>query len=177
MNQAFLTTQSQLFFKIHNLSGQNSILDSLMVFGAESLIFLSLILVAFLATKGAVKEKKAALLILLSLGVAFLINKLIGQIFFEPRPFVSLPIKPLIFHGADNSFPSDHTTIMAVLTFSYFTYRSSYLPILIVATIWVGLSRVYVGVHYPLDILAGVLVGFFSVWLSCKVKSALLRRV
>lgn len=166
-----------LFFQIFDLSKHNFMLDTLMVFFADYLIFICFFLVVFSWFKKDINNKKGLLLSILSLMVGFLIIKSIVFIYFEPRPFITYPIVPLINHAADDSFPSDHTSILAILTFSFLFYKTRLSKFLLLSTILTGFSRIYVGVHYPLDILGGFLVGILSVSISWKIKNYIVSKL
>lgn len=159
-----------LFFLIFGVSSKNNILDFVMIFGAEYLIYLVFILMFFFSVKGGLKEKKSFLLSLLCLPIVIIIIKLIHLFFFEPRPFVSYQILPLISHQADASFPSRHTSIMAAIAFSYTYYKSKWSPLFLLALLWVGISRIYAGVHYPQDILGGIAVGIITLLIALQIK-------
>lgn len=163
--------------EIFNLSGKNQLLDQFMIFGAKYLVFIIIFLIIILAFRGGVKEKKVVLITLLSLGFAFTLNKVISVFFFVQRPFVTEQIKPLIDHVADASFPSSHTTFVFVIALSYLFYKSKYALILIIAAFWVAFARVYVGVHYPLDIIGGILVSLLSVTLSWQIKKFIRKKL
>lgn len=77
----------------------------------------------------------------------------------HPRPFVEGPVHQLVAHVPDPSFPSKHASfVFALAAASFFIGRrfGSWMLLLAVLT---GVSRVYVGVHYPGDILGGFLLG------------------
>ncbi|MDP3974147.1 MAG: phosphatase PAP2 family protein [Candidatus Daviesbacteria bacterium] len=158
-----------LFFILFSLGGKNIFLDWLMIFGAEAIIFLSYILIFILAIYGRVKERKALVLALISFPILIIIIKIIHLFIYNPRPFIEYDIVPLINHYADASFPSRHTTIMSSFAFSYILTKSKWASLFIVMTIWVGLGRVFIGIHYPADIIGGVLVGFLSVIFALKI--------
>ena len=160
---------TSLFFLIFGLQSNQTILTSLMVFGAEYLIYLTLIGIFIITFKGKVRERKALLLTLLALPIVVIIIKMIHLFFYEPRPFVSLHIAPLISHKADASFPSRHTAIMSAIAFAYLYCKSKWAPLFILLTFWVGLSRIYVGIHYPLDILGAVIVGIVAVIIALQL--------
>lgn len=162
-----------LFFTIFHLAHTSPILDSLMVFGAEYIIYLTVTLVILLFFKGGPQEKKVVVLIILALGFFYIIEKLIHLFYNNPRPFVTYPIQTLIKHPATPSFPSTHTSSMAIIAFSYYFYKSKYFPIFLSLMLWIGLARVFVGVHYPLDILGGVITGFLAVLLAWQLKNFL----
>lgn len=66
------------------------------------------------------------------------------------------------------SFPSSHAANMgAVATLFAMLYRKSLIPALLIAFL-VGYSRIYLGVHYPADVLAGWLLGAILGWLAAR---------
>ncbi len=93
----------------------------------------------------------------------------------RPRPFLAVKgAFPLIVaHGA--SFPSGHATfamaVTVVLTHHFPKARS----LLFVLVLFVALSRVYLGVHYPSDVLAGMVLGAGLGWLCLVVERTILR--
>lgn len=84
----------------------------------------------------------------------------IKPIFSRLRPCKTLEnIRLLVRCGSGHSFPSSHATnISAVFTIFIYFYRK-YTAIWVTIILLVGLSRIFVGVHYPLDVLGGFLIG------------------
>lgn len=162
-----------IFFLIFGLSNQHLMLDYLMIFGAEYVIYLTLLLIFIISIKGKVEERKSLILFLVSLPIIIVLIKIIHIFIFEQRPYVTEDIIPLISHKADASFPSRHTSVMAAIAFSYIFFKSRWYPLLLILNAWVGVARVYVGVHYPFDILGGFIVGLFSVILGRQVMKIL----
>ncbi len=126
--------------------------------------YLPLIALATVAILWARRKKLEAGSLTLSLVVATAINWLLKTIFSRPRPNVFPPIT--VEHSY--SFPSGHT--MAALAFYGFLallfWRWGYRLWALAAGIWVILvafSRVYLGVHYPSDILGALAIG--TLWL------------
>ncbi len=159
-----------LFFAIFNLNGHFPILDYLMVFVTTDLIYILFLAVLILGIKGGVKEKRSFLLILVGLPIAFLLIKLIHLILFEPRPFVTFNLLPIVSESADSaSFPSRHVTMAAVVAFAYTYFKSKWALFFLFIMLLIGVSRVYVGVHYPLDIVGGFTVGAISLTLAKSV--------
>lgn len=160
---------TNLFFLIFNLNGHFGILDKLMIFGATYLIYLVILFIFILVLKGKTPEKKAFLLILLGLPVAFLLIQIIHIFFYEPRPFVAFHFPPIVPEKIDASFPSRHATISAIIAFSYVLFKSKWSPIFLFLMLWIGISRIYVGVHYPLDILGGFITGSISLVIAKQI--------
>jgi undecaprenyl-diphosphatase len=96
------------------------------------------------------------------------VNLLFGAIWFEPRPFVAGVGRTLLEHAPDNSFPSDHTT--AMFAFAAALMASRAVPRIGVAAaiagLGVGWARIWLGVHDPIDILAGIAVGIMTGWVA-----------
>ncbi len=153
---------TSLFFLIFGLSKHSSFADYLMIFGAEFLIYLTFVLLFLFAFKGSAPERKALLLSLISMPIVVILIKLIHIFIVVPRPFVDNEILPLVNLHSDASFPSRHTSIMSAVAFSYVFTKSKWAPLFIIFMLWVGISRIYVGVHYPIDIVGGILVGLVS---------------
>ena len=107
---------------------------------------------------------REALFIVLSVGGAAILNVLLKQLFQRPRPDVVTPV--VTAHGF--AFPSGHTMSSMALAcaVALLCWRVRWrfrLPVSIGALAFaflVGASRVYLGVHYPSDVLAGWLVSF-----------------
>ncbi|MDO8610624.1 MAG: phosphatase PAP2 family protein [bacterium] len=148
-------------------------MDSLMIFGASDLIYVIFFICLLLLIFGGVKEKKAFLIILIGLLIAKISIQIIHLIFLEPRPYITFNLVPLIKHIPDAAFPSQHTTLVSVVAFAYFFCKSKFTLLFVLTGLWVGFARIYVGVHYPLDILGGILVGALSVSLVLFFKKLL----
>lgn len=166
-----------LFFPIFNLSRGSEILDKLMIFGADYVILFTILLVIFLFFKGHTRERKAPFLIVLAFLIGYALVEIIRIFYQEPRPFTTFRIYPLIAKVDALSFPSTHTLTMAVIAFTYYYYHSKFAPLFILLLLWVGFARIYVGVHYPFDILGGMAVGLVSVHLAWIFKNYLKTKI
>ncbi|MDO8657099.1 MAG: phosphatase PAP2 family protein [Candidatus Levybacteria bacterium] len=169
---------ASFFFSIFDLNGRSWILDQSMIFATTYLIYLTFLLVFILGLKGGIREKKALLLILLGLPIAVLLIKIIHFFFFEPRPFVAFHFSPIVMEAVNSaSFPSRHATLIAVLAFTYIYFKSKWSLLFLPIMLWIGFSRVYVGVHYPLDVIGGFAVGAVSVFIALQIKRLLKKRL
>jgi undecaprenyl-diphosphatase len=142
------------------------------------LVLLILLIAGYLAIER--RFGMMGLMFLASFGGMF-INSALKAAFARPRPTV---VPPLALVGS-TSFPSGHSMIAAVVyltlgallarTTTRWRLRLYYLGAALFMTVVIGLSRLYLGVHYPSDVLAGWAAGV--VWaLSCELVAAYLQR-
>jgi undecaprenyl-diphosphatase len=142
----------------------NIIMPILTNFG--SLIACSLVCVLIFIFGGQY-GKKVAILGLLALFLSSAAVLILKYIVAEPRPFLVLNHVHLLTTENDYSFPSGHAAASFAAAvaigkkYSFIIKGKSYkliYPLLAFATI-VGFSRVYIGVHYPLDVIFGAFIG------------------
>jgi membrane-associated phospholipid phosphatase len=92
--------------------------------------------------------------------VALGLNQVIGHIVARPRPFVAMPsAHVLIPKTHDFSFPSDHTTVAAAVVVALWLVDRRLGLVAAGFALIMAFARVYVGVHYPGDVLGGFVVG------------------
>lgn len=111
------------------------------------------------------KTRKIGLTALLSMFVCFLVtNVVLKNRIARPRPYVTVSnIYPLIPKPREYSFPSGHACVSFASAFIY--YRMMPRKYGILAVVLAGLiafSRLYLGVHYPGDVLGGILVAWIG---------------
>jgi undecaprenyl-diphosphatase len=84
----------------------------------------------------------------------------VKYLFNRARPYISdTEIAPLIKTPSSSSFPSGHSATAAAGALTLSVVYPSFAPALLLSGFLVALSRIYLGVHYPLDVLAGILIG------------------
>ena len=86
-----------------------------------------------------------------------------GHLYYDPRPFVTHHLVPLIAHAADNGFPSDHALLTAFLGFSVLLYSVRVGLVLLVNAVLVGWARVAAHIHNPRDIVGSFVIAAVSV--------------
>jgi len=110
---------------------------------------------------------------LVALLIAIGLNQLVGMVAYSPRPFVIGLGRTLIDHRPSSSFPSNHATVCFTLAAVLMIYGRFSLAWMVVALgAVVAWSRVYLGIHFPLDMLGGVA----SACLSALVGSWIITR-
>ncbi|TKC86317.1 undecaprenyl-diphosphatase [Trinickia terrae] len=102
--------------------------------------------------------------------VALFINQLIALIWLHPRPFVLGLGHTFVDHAPDSSFPSDHLTLLWSVAFSLAIHRGQRATGLALALLGlpVAWARIYVGVHFPLDMAGAVVVSACGAWLAAR---------
>jgi len=154
----------RLFTTINGLSG-DSFADSLFELLAKDLPVVLVLLVAlgFLlpSRRRGEERRRGAVLATVSAGLALLIAQPISHAVERLRPYVAHPAHAhlLIARSHDASFPSDHATGGFALAFGIWLYDRTLGSILLVIAAVLAFSRVYVGTHYPGDVIAGALLG------------------
>jgi len=132
-------------------------MDNFFIFGAEYLFLLSVVIAAIYLFKSLDKRKLFKFGVII-LPVSYLIGLVARALYYNPRPFVTENFTPLIDHVADNGFPSDHTLLVASLAV-WATFFNNKLSLALWAiAIIVAVSRVYVGVHHPIDVLGSMVI-------------------
>lgn len=146
---------------INGLAGHVSLLDKLAVFAANDLVFLIVLGAVvwwFLPLPGDV-GKRGAIAAALALVGGLAVSVVIAHLDYVPRPFVAHHVDLLVHHAADSSFPSDHATAAFAVAS---TAALRWLPgrwLMLIAAVLVAVARIYVGVHYPADVIAGAIIG------------------
>jgi len=157
----------QIFFEIFQWAGRWMTLDILMIWLTGAMMYLLPISLLLFLVLG--KNKKKELIMLVMTGLAVLLSRgiivsLIRLAWHRPRPFIALNLIPLIPYVDKGSFPSGHAAaLFALALIVYFFHKKTGIVFLVLSGLSV-LARVYVGIHWPSDILAGAAIGIFSSW-------------
>ena len=150
-------------------SVRNPILDNIMIFitslGNGGMIWIAATIVLLIPKK----TRKAGIMSAVALlGSLIINNNIVKNIVQRPRPFVTFTdLQIIIPTPSEFSFPSGHTSssFAAAAVFYRHLPKKLGLPAVILAGL-IGFSRLYVGVHYPTDVIAGVLMGILLSYLA-----------
>ena len=164
----FLQNIDTALFYFINKTLANPLTDKIMPFITENnhWFLVYIILLGWLFIKGGAKGRVAVIMALLLVTLTDQVNSFyIKDLFHRIRPCNALPNVHLLVNCTDSfSFTSSHAinNFGAATVFSYFYKNFRY--ILFGTATLVSLSRVFVGVHYPFDILCGAMLGVFAAW-------------
>ncbi|MCD1257673.1 undecaprenyl-diphosphatase [Paenibacillus athensensis] len=98
----------------------------------------------------------------LSACIALGASGLLGHFFYRDRPFVTHHVLQLVAHSANASFPSDHATGAFAIATAFCLYRKKGSALWLTLAGGIAFSRVWVGVHYPIDVFAGAVLGMVT---------------
>lgn len=172
-----LNIDYKIFEVINSLAGKWKILDWLAIFCAKYLIFVIFVIACvwwlnLTKTRPShnwpIEGKRKWMTfgnIVLPPIFSIFVNQLFGLfIKFRERPLLNMRVHKLInFPMFEKSFPSDHTAVSFAIAFAIFLYDKKFGSLLIFLALLVGVSRVFVGVHYPLDIVGGIISAGLSI--------------
>lgn len=155
-----LETLNLSLFKAINASPHASNISiDFAIFIANDVLYLLILFLFFLWCYGDLKLKERALKAILLTCVALAIGFIISLFYYHPRPFVMGVGRTIIKHAPNASFPSDHMLIFSTIALSYFfSQRKTAGIILLILAFFVAWSRVYLGVHFPLDMLGAFMI-------------------
>ena len=153
----------QVLLAINGMAGWIPWLDGFMrLLSSLSPVAGLLLLASLWALPGSGRRERRldAALLWLAVVLALGLNVLPTYVYYRPRPFLEHRVKVLDSRIPSASFPSDHAAGSAAAA-AFLSYRSRRgAAVLWTLTAAVLTSRVYVGVHYPSDVLAGCLIGW-----------------
>lgn len=168
MLESLLTLDGNILLFIQNFI-RNPILNPIVIFitslGNGGLIWIFATIVLLIPKK---TRKIGCISALALLGSLIINNNLIKNLVARPRPFTALSdLRILIPEPGEFSFPSGHTSssFAAAAVFYRHLPKKLGVPSIVLAGL-IGLSRLYVGVHYPSDVLMGAVMGILLSYLA-----------
>ncbi len=161
-----MNLEVSLFQTLHSIANQSPIVDWFVVFlGNYSAYLLGLLAIWWIWKERNWRRRcyYFAFVALAEIGSRAILTPLIRALHPRPRPFEVLHFTPLINHEFGNSIPSGHAAFFFALAFAFYfagwRRRGAWM---FAAALVMGVCRVIAGAHWPLDIVAGMLVGLLS---------------
>jgi len=156
--------------KINKFAGKSRLTDALAIFCARYLVYLMtvcLLLIALIDNNWRIFFYP----FLSGLFGAFIINTLVYIFYKERRPAGLKGTKVLIPVPSNPSFPSRHSAFIFGMSSCLFFYSTPLALFFLVCSCFVGVARVFCGVHWLQDVLAGILVGFLSALIIISISN------
>ncbi|EEY90289.1 phosphatase PAP2 family protein [Acinetobacter lwoffii] len=126
---------------------------------AHDLVYLFLLIFAIAWFRGSYEVKTGIIKAFIFTAITLLMSEVLSAVLNTPRPFVMDVGRTLIEHAPTGSFPSNHMSIFSGIAFAYYFSPQRDLGRILIWTAWlVAWSRVYVGVHFPIDMLGAFLM-------------------
>lgn len=161
---------NQIFFTLYDLSHKNVFLDKIIIFTADKLPYLVVVAaVIFLLYhhevfskdpfKAIAQKWKEIVLVFFSGVTAWCFSYLLKYLIHTPRPFDKFSQVVSLFPEHGFAFPSGHATFyMALAIAIFFSHRKAGYYFIFLA-LMIGVARIIAGVHFPIDILGGFILG------------------
>lgn len=132
---------------------------------AEALIYVLAITLVFAWIRGNERIRLSVVYAIMAALFALGINQLIGLFWYHPRPFELGVGHTLLSHKPETSFPSDHAVVFWATAFAFARWPETrrWGCIVGLVGVLVAWSRVWLGIHFPLDMLGSFLVALVSV--------------
>lgn len=155
----------KLFSFIHDFAGESRFLDFWGVFFSD--FFGYLLVIAFFLAVFSLTSQKARIFYVVSGFLAVLISRgivteVIRFLYSRPRPFMVMDIQTLIEEELKGAFPSGHAAFYFALAGIAYLMNKKLGWYFLGGALLMGVARVFVGVHWPSDIIGGAGVGLLS---------------
>lgn len=155
----------QLFYWFEDLIGRSALGDMIIAFIAGPLAYLLVagLIIFFLRHKDGGRGVRDSVVIFSAAGAAWVLALMLKAVFEEARPFAVIealvPIVPIGTFDGSGAFPSGHTAFFASIVGSLYFYHRRAAYWLAAVPLGIGFARVAAGVHWPIDIVGGYLLG------------------
>lgn len=172
---------ADIFLFFYGFAKQSPFIDGVIVFFADYLAYILVAIIIAVIVFGkntrAEKIRQGIQLIVAGILSRGIMVEIIRFFYQHPRPFFEFPqIHPLLVESS-YSFPSGHAAFFFALSAVMYRQNKTFGTILFVASSIMGIARIMAGVHYPLDILGGAILGTIIGLLSVKlIKSPTTKR-
>lgn len=149
---------NQIFFFFYSFAHQSEIFDDIIIFFAVYFPYLIVLLaILFLLFY---KKWKEFFVVFFSATFAWVLASYVFKFLFHTlRPFNAFPQVQSLIPESGYSFPSGHATFFMALAVAIFFYHKKAGYWFIFFALLIGIARIIAGVHFPIDILGGFVLG------------------
>lgn len=172
-----MSVDETLFLWINGLAGKLLLLDEFLKGIANDYLIIVSSCLVLLALWFGTREihqreenQKAIICASASLGIATgLVYLMSNALYFHSRPFAEFPINLLFYQPTDPSFPSNSAAVVFAIAVAILLADRKAGAFLLFLAFLHGFSRIYVGIHYPSDVLAGAAIGALTAFLIFRL--------
>ena len=159
-----MSLNQQLFIFISQFSGKSDFLDFFIISLAEYTPYFFILVLIFYWLHKKSRFQSNVLYAGYSTLLGLAMNHFITLFYFHNRPFMDGLGNNLVSHIAETSFPSDHTTFILSIAISFLLFKKTRTLgfILLLVSFLGGIARIFIGVHYPFDIIGSAAVACVS---------------
>ncbi|MFC7785831.1 MULTISPECIES: undecaprenyl-diphosphatase [unclassified Rossellomorea] len=147
----------KLFSAINLLSGRSEPVDLLMIFLSKKIRYVFIFVLLFMWFRND-HYRRVSWNAVMSSVITLFLHTLVKLFYFKPRPFAKRRVGILIPSRTDSSFPSKHTLLACAVSTSIFLYDRFLGSIMWILSVLTGLSRIWLGHHYPSDIIGSAII-------------------
>lgn len=170
-----------IFFFFYNLAHQSDILDKVIIFFAVYFPYVVVILAGLFLLfhhevfraenpfQDFLQKKKEILSVFVAGVVAWVLAYVLKILFAVPRPFVTFSKVQALIPENGFAFPSGHATFFMSLAFSIFLLHKKAGYVFLSFALLIGIARIVAGVHFPIDVLSGFVLGSVIAYLFKKI--------
>jgi len=173
-----------IFHRLNSaLVGHDGVADVIADFSSASVwLFVAAVAGLWVAGRPGTRSplRRAAIAAPMAAAIGLGVNQVLSHLWERVRPTLAHPEQAHLFFvppSGDPSFPSDHATAAFAVAFAVFFLAKRVGVGFLVAATLVALSRVFIGLHYPSDVVAGVLIGAASAWIFIAAAVPLIDRL
>ena len=165
---------NQIFFFFYNFAHQSVFLDKVIVFFAQTFPYIVILLAglflvfhhdampkkeSFRDLKAYLKKWKEIIFVFLASGIGWVLADILKMIFKTPRPFNAFQNVFSLMPETGFAFPSQHAVFFSALAVSLFLCHKKIGYWFMFFALIIGITRIIAGVHFPVDILWGFILG------------------
>ncbi len=164
----------EFFRLINGLAGQSKFLDLLAIFLADSLAYFLVVgalVIIFLNKTWKERLNNLFFITFITLLSTSFVSYIIRFIYARARPPLVLENVIVLIQKNlhEPSFPSNHAAFFFSLAVAFYFINKKWFKYFFVSAILMGIARIFVGVHYPLDIISGAVIGSSVGLLAAKI--------
>ena len=175
---------NNIFFYLYNFAHQSNTLDKIIIFFADTFPYIVIVLAGIFLIfhhnalpnkntwselKNYFKKIKEILFVFFSGVVAWCLASILKILIHTPRPFNVFTNVHSLISETGFAFPSGHATFYLALAVSLYFCHKKVGYLFMIFALLIGIARIMAGVHFPVDILGGFILGTFTVLAIRKI--------